>query len=105
MSSDLEHPRIVHGQPSPRSLENRMGMLIDTPYNEDFVEAIKAGVPGRDRAWDPDEKVWWVAVEWAEYAAQLVAYHYGAHEVVDEHGCIEYHDADGTTARQDELFW
>lgn len=102
--SDIEHPRILHGQPSFRDGDNRRGLVIDTPYNADFVEQFKAQIPSRDRAWDPDEQQWWCAVEWSEMAAKLVAYHYGAHEIVDEHGCIEYHDADGTVARQEEIF-
>ena len=37
-------------------------VLIDTPYNSDFVEALKDGFPSRRRRWDPRQRFWIITV-------------------------------------------
>lgn len=37
------------------------GLAIDTPYNPAFVAALKATIPGTDRKWDANGKVWIVS--------------------------------------------
>jgi hypothetical protein len=44
---------------------------ISTPYEPNFVEFIKAKIPGRSRAWDPGTKLWTVEEEWMDILRQL----------------------------------
>lgn len=80
------------------------GVEIDTPYNLSFIEDLKSEVPARERAWNPDAKTWWVSAAFAEEAVEMVLYHYGETEVVDEDGAIEYRTPDGVVGRQEGLF-
>jgi len=31
---------------------------IEAPYDAEFISALKKLIPGRDRRWDPDAKIW-----------------------------------------------
>jgi len=43
--------------------EGRPGWRISFDYDAESVEALKQSVPQRDRAYDPETKDWWVALE------------------------------------------
>jgi hypothetical protein len=45
---------------------------LETPYNEDFVAALKSGLPSYARSWDSQRKVWIIAGEWWEKAQEIV---------------------------------
>lgn len=36
------------------------GWLLETEYDEDAVEALKAAIPPFAREWDPAHERWWV---------------------------------------------
>ena len=93
-------PRIVLGQ--PHRDDDRPGILVQTPYSEEFVEELKS-LPRRDRAWDSEEKVWWVAEAHRDRVQELVIHHFGAVEVVDEDGACETISPQART-RQERLF-
>lgn len=95
-------PRIVEGQHHP--LDGAVGIYVYTPYRESFVEELKVQVPRGQRRWMEGEGAWWVGNEWAEWATQLVGFHFGSFELVDEDGVIELHESDGTVSRQESLF-
>ena len=38
-------------------------LLVETPYNREFVAQLKALIPYNDRRWDPDRKAWLVRVD------------------------------------------
>lgn len=75
-------------EPSPNPDDDRPGSLVRTPYDEAFIEAVKA-LPWQDRRWIAHESAWWVADEHMDRAKDLVIHHYGAVELVDEDGVCE----------------
>jgi hypothetical protein len=46
---------------------------VECPYNEDFVAAFKAALPAYARRWDRDRRVWVVASEWWDAAAEIIS--------------------------------
>jgi len=44
--------------------ENRPGWYIAFAYDADTVETLKRAIPHVDRAWDGENKIWWVAKEY-----------------------------------------
>lgn len=98
MDGPLEQPTITHGEPNPE--DDRIGVLIDTPYNADFVEELKSAVPARERSWSPGEKVWWIEPDWASEVEDLVHYHFGGVRVRDEAGNERYRDGSGEYAQE-----
>lgn len=46
--------------------------MVNTPYDSNFVEFIKAKIPGKERAWDPGTKTWTVEERWLD-VLQLLA--------------------------------
>lgn len=93
--------RVTHGCHHP--LDDREGCELYTPFNADFVNELKDGVPWEKRSWNSEDKVWWVSSEWAEFAEDLVVHHFGETIVVDEDGAEEYRDGHGTSARQERF--
>jgi len=53
-------------------------IALQTPYDRDFVDALKSGIS--DRRWDRDNKVWLVAEAEADKAIEIVARYF---EVID----------------------
>jgi hypothetical protein len=48
---------------------------LSTPYNADFVAALKGAIPARHRRWDPESKAWSVfgnSRQWADHAVALL---------------------------------
>ncbi|HOV80821.1 MAG TPA: hypothetical protein PK728_12080 [Bacillota bacterium] len=52
------------------------GIYIDTPYDEDFIEALKRHVPAEHRKWDPDMKTWWISDKYAAQAERDCKAHF-----------------------------
>jgi hypothetical protein len=44
---------------------------FQSPYNAGLVAALKKAIPYSDRRWDRDQKLWFVAPQWAEILADL----------------------------------
>src|SRR5258708_6975070 len=42
----------------------RCAYSVKTQYQENFIEFIKAKIPGSDRAWDPTTKTWFIKEAW-----------------------------------------
>jgi len=51
---------------------------IATPYEPNFVEFIKAKIPGAQRAWDPGTKLWTVEEHWLDVLQTLATELWGA---------------------------
>lgn len=91
--------RIEHGH-HPR--DDGPGIWIHTPFDADFVEAIKR-IPWEHRAWASEEQAWFVRDDYADQATELVVHHHGETIIVHPDGSEEYRDGTGTTARQERL--
>lgn len=59
-------------------------IAIKTPYIPEFVECLKATIPGKNRRWDPDDKVWIVERVCEDELFSLVSDHYGDEPEWDE---------------------
>jgi uncharacterized protein YecE (DUF72 family) len=55
-------------------------IAIDSPYNPEFVDALKDEIPYGDRRWDREHKTWVVSAEQADKAIEIAARFY---QVVD----------------------
>lgn len=53
------------------------GTRLTTPYNEDWIEAMKDAVPPHARHWDRDQREWWIADEFMDTVAELCDEHFG----------------------------
>lgn len=51
---------------------------VSTPYEPNFVEFIKAKIPGNQRAWDPNTKLWTIEETWLEVIQTLATELWGA---------------------------
>ncbi len=78
----------------PQKLRGRPGMLARTPYDEFFVEQLKAMIPRGDRWFNPISKAWWIAEEHREMILHLVRDAFGTIIVVDEDGREITHEGD-----------
>lgn len=54
---------------------------ISTPYEPNFVEFVKAKIPGSQRAWDPATKLWTIEESWLEVIQLLATELWGAASV------------------------
>ena len=71
------------------------GFLIQTPYDEFFVNQIREMVPVRERWFNRPRKGWWVAEKHREIVLHLVRDAFGgAIIVVDEDGHEITHEGD-----------
>ena len=84
-------------------LRNRPGLLVQTPFDEFFVEQLKAMVPRGDRWWNAHRKGWWVAEEHRETILHIVRDAYGTIIVVDEDGREITHEPSGEKLEQGRL--
>jgi hypothetical protein len=55
---------------------------VVAPYEPNFVEFIKVKIPGLDRAWDTNKKVWFVKEKWLDLLQVLATELWGAQSVV-----------------------
>lgn len=62
--------------------QNEM-IALRTPYDRDFVDALKSEIHYTDRKWDRDDKVWLVSESEADKAIEIMARYF---EVVDGRG-------------------
>ncbi len=71
------------------------GFLIQTPYDEFFVDQIREMVPIRERWYNRPRKGWWIAENYREIVLHLVRDAFGgAIIVVDEDGREITHEGD-----------
>lgn len=52
-------------------------LLVTTPFNKRFVEALKEAVDQDSRHWTPDQKVWWVDSAYESEILTLIKKHFG----------------------------
>ena len=45
----------------PEWQSGEYGMHLESPYNPDFIEALKRDVPADERKWDSVRKQWWIS--------------------------------------------
>lgn len=48
-------------QNPPEWQSGKYGMYLESPYNPQFIEALKATVPPDERKWDSKRKQWWIS--------------------------------------------
>jgi len=51
--------------------DGRAGYIIAFSYDEQTVEELKRAVPHTHREWKPDEKTWWVSIEFEPQLSRL----------------------------------
>lgn len=39
----------------------KYGMYLESPYNADFIEALKKEIPPDERKWDSKRNQWWIS--------------------------------------------
>lgn len=80
---------------SPMKHYGAEGFLIQTPYDEIFVEQIREMVPIKDRWFNRSRRGWWVAEEHREIVLHLVHEAFGgAIIVVGDDGREITHEGD-----------
>lgn len=52
-----------------------------TPYQPNFIEFIKTRIPGKQRAWDATQKLWFVKEDWLDIIQTLATELWGADAV------------------------
>lgn len=60
--------------------EENGGTLLYTPFNEEFVEALKEEIPASKRRWLPDEEAWWVHDDFVDAVETLLLNHFEDYE-------------------------
>ncbi len=60
----------------PEWRRGEFGMYLDSPYNPEFIEEMKATVPHEDRKWDPEKKEWWISDAWLDEVDALLFQHF-----------------------------
>lgn len=84
-------------------LSKRPGFLVQTPYDEFFVDQLREMVPRRDRWFCRPRKGWWIAKEHLEIVLHLVRDAFGTIIVVDDDGREITHEASGEKLEQGRL--
>lgn len=51
----------------------RCAYAVRSQYQENFIEFIKAKIPGSDRAWDPGSKTWYIKDAWYDIMFELAS--------------------------------
>jgi hypothetical protein len=50
-----------------------MAYAVKSQYQQNFIEFIKAKIPGSDRAWDAAQKVWYIKEAWFDIMYELAS--------------------------------
>ena len=48
------------------SKEGRSGYLIAFDYDISIIETLKRSIPHTEREWRPEDKVWWISIEFED---------------------------------------
>jgi hypothetical protein len=62
-------------------------ILTETPYNENWVSAIKYVIPNDHREWNKKGKVWFIGVSYYEAVKEITEYFFG--HVIDATGGMQ----------------
>jgi hypothetical protein len=54
------------------------GVVLRTPYDEQFVSELKEKIPPQERNWDAYHKVWGVSANYADIAEEIFRSHFGS---------------------------
>jgi hypothetical protein len=79
------------------------GVLVQTPYDEHFVAALKALVPFTDRWFNEHRSGWWISKKFGDVATHLAHEHFGGTEIVDENGDRVVVTAAGERCKQESF--
>ena len=88
---------------SPLKSYGREGVLVETPFDETFIEQLKAMIPRKEREWNGHRRGWWVDLKHRETIIHLVGDAFGAIVIVDEDGREITHEG-GERLEQETLF-
>ena len=58
-------------------------IVLKTPYNREFIDALKSEIPYPERKWDSYHKVWGVSLSYAEKAEAIFSRYFETGEVLD----------------------
>lgn len=53
-------------------------IVVESSYDEEFINGLKTQIPKADRAWDPDQKQWTVAAKYLDTIKELACKYYGS---------------------------
>lgn len=73
-----------------------LAYIVQVPYDPNFIEFLKAKVPGPQRAWDPDSKQWRVEDGWERVLIALATELWGA-------GSVSFHSRQDVETEQAQL--
>lgn len=51
-------------------------MYLECPYNEDFIEDLKKGIPTDERKWNSVRKQWWISDAYLDEVDVLLFRHF-----------------------------
>ena len=61
-------------------------VMLKFPYNEWVISGLKYEIPGNQRQWDPQAKVWYVDIVWAVRAIGILQENFDDVEVIHDRG-------------------
>lgn len=64
-------------QSAVRVLAESGGYKVLTPFNRNFVDALKFEIPSTGRKWEPSSKCWYVSESFGPKLKELIDQHYG----------------------------
>lgn len=103
--SQVQGPRVMAETPTlARSKGDAGGFTLWTPYDERFVDEIKAVFPRGTRNWDPGSRTWWVAEHYREELVQLCLRYWPSLLIVGAPGEDDFYmSRDGSSVQQGRL--
>ena len=48
------------------------GWRVQFPFNQEAIDVLKARIPPEAREWDPENKTWWIAIEWEAALERII---------------------------------
>jgi hypothetical protein len=70
-------------------------LVLHTPYDKSFLEALKKAVPGHQRRWEDEKKAWVIDSSYRGAAEKLISEFFGSAGEADSLGMISRDLADG----------
>lgn len=93
--NELEQPQVVHDEPNPEPHSEERGTVVDTPFDQGFIDELKDRWSHGERYWSEAEEVWWIMPGNEETVEELVIEHFGGVRVVHADGSETLRDQSG----------
>jgi len=70
-----DHCRTTWGRTFEVTVDQKTGYyVLKSSYSEEFVERLKTGIPPEARAWNEDERRWYVRADYGPYLLQMACH-------------------------------